>query len=216
MSSLLVTIDGPSGTGKSTVSKAVALRLGVPHLDTGAFYRMATLAALEAGADLSNEAEVEAAVAGSTLGQEEGRALLDGRDVSVEIRSAEVTSHVSQVSAHARVRALLVDQQRAWAHDHGNRAVVEGRDIGSVVFPDAPNKIYLDARSEVRARRRADQDGTDVDFVLEDIRRRDHIDSSREVSPLSVPEGATVVDTSDLTFDQVVDAVVSVVSGPEV
>lgn len=208
----VVTIDGPSGTGKSTVSKLVAARLGLPHLDTGAFYRAATLAAMKAGVDLANESAVVDVVGSSTLEQEADRMFLDGRDVSEEIRSEDVTSAVSVVSAHTRIRSLLVEFQRDWVGTHGGNAVVEGRDIGSVVFPDARVKVYLDARPEVRARRRADQDGIATEDALESIRRRDHIDSTREASPLTIPKGAVVVDTSDLSLDQVVDAIVSIVA----
>lgn len=207
----VVTIDGPSGTGKSTVSKLVADRLGLPHLDTGAFYRAATLAALENEVDLDDEAAVVDVVVVSRFEQESDRMFLDGKDVSDEIRSERVTSGVSVVSAHPRVRAMLVEFQRAWVDEHSGDAVVEGRDIGSVVFPDARHKIYLDARPEVRAARRARQEGVDPDLALAALRRRDHIDSTREASPLMVPGGSVVVDTSDLTIEEVVDRIVTVV-----
>ena len=200
-------MDGPSGTGKSTVSRAVAERLGIPHLDTGAFYRAATLAAIRARLDPSDAERVSKAVSTATLDQNGGRMYLDGVDVSSEIREPEVTAQVSQVSAHPAVRRLLVAYQREWVRLHGGRAVVEGRDIGSVVFPDADVKIYLDATAEVRARRRAIQEGADPSAVLDDIRRRDHLDSSRKTSPLAIPDQAHVIDTSHLDFDEVVDRV---------
>lgn len=201
---LIVTVDGPSGTGKSTVSKAVAKGAGLPHLDTGAFYRAVTLAVLRAGVDPTDGQSVSRIAAALDLGQEEGRMFLDGADVSEEIRQDDVTTAVSAVSAHSEVRAHLVEMQRSWVAEHGRRGVVEGRDIGSVVFPDATLKIFLDAAPEVRAARRAGETGENLEDVLADINRRDHFDSSRAASPLIVPDGAVVVDTSEFTFDQVV------------
>jgi cytidylate kinase len=204
VSSLIVTVDGPGGTGKSTVSRAVAERAGLPHLDTGAFYRAATLGVLEAGADPGSSAEVTPIVAGLHMSQQGGRMYLDGRDVSEEIRGEQVTAAVSAVSAHPEVRAILVGEQRAWVAGHGQRAVVEGRDIGSVVFPDAEVKVFLDASAQVRAERRAAETGESLEEVLEDLNRRDRLDSTRAASPMTVPEGALVVDTSELSFEQVV------------
>jgi cytidylate kinase len=201
---LIVTIDGPAGTGKSTVSKEVAYRLGVPRLDTGAFYRAAGLAALRAGVDLEDHQAVADVVAGIRLDQEQGRMYLDGEDVSDEIRAPVATEASSRVSTHPEVRGLLVVYQREWVARHDNRAVVEGRDIGSVVFPDATLKIYLDARPEVRASRRAAQSGLNSVEVLEELSDRDRRDSTRDASPLIVPDGAVVIDTSDLSIDEVV------------
>lgn len=210
---LIVTLDGPSGTGKSTVSRLLARRLAIPYLDTGAFYRAATLAALAAGADLSDAEDVGRIVAEAEFSQRGDRMILNGEDVSETIRSAEVTLHVSEVSGHPSVRALLVGHQRAWLDANGRQAVVEGRDIGSVVFPNASHKIYLDARPEVRAARRADQVGDkDTTEVLADIQRRDHLDSTRAASPLTIPDDAIVLDTSDLDIDQVVDRIVALVA----
>jgi cytidylate kinase len=205
---LIVTVDGPAGTGKSTVSRAVATLLEVPHLDTGAFYRAAALAAIRTGVDPHHEAEVVDVLADVSFDQSEGVMLLDGENISMEIRSPEVTAVSSVVSAHPGVRALLVREQRAWVERHQHRAVVEGRDIGSVVFPDATLKVYLDARPEVRARRRARQTGDDYATILAEIEKRDHRDTTREASPLTVPDGAVSVDTSDMSFDEVVDEVV--------
>jgi cytidylate kinase len=205
---LIVTLDGPAGTGKSTVSRKVASRLGVPRLDTGAFYRAAGLAALRAGVDLANHEAVANVVAGISLDQDEGKMLLDGEDVSREIRSQASTEASSRVSTHPEVRGLLVVCQRDWVGRHDNRAVVEGRDIGSVVFPEATVKVYLDARPEVRAQRRADQTGAEHAGVLAELRARDERDSTREASPLILPEGAVIIDTSDMTVDEVVDTIV--------
>ena len=203
VSSMIVTIDGPSGTGKSTVSKRVAELSGLPHLDTGAFYRAATLAMLREGAQDDEQAVVET-VRTAALGQRDGRMILDGEDVSFEIRLEPVTVAVSWVAAIPEVRQILVQHQRAWVSERGDRAVVEGRDIGSVVFPDADVKIYLDATPEVRATRRAKQSGEELQAVRADIRRRDAIDSQRAASPLVIPVGAVVIDTSDMAFDEVV------------
>ncbi len=208
-------MDGPSGTGKSTVSRAVAERLGIPHLDTGAFYRAATLVAIRAGIQTPDAEAVGKAVSAAKLDQDGGRMYLDGVDVSSEIREPEVTANVSQVSAHPAVRQLLVAHHREWVTRHGGRAVVEGRDIGSVVFPEADVKIYLDATPEVRARRRAIQEGSDPTAVLDDIRRRDQFDSTRKASPLAVPHGAHVIDTSRLDFDEVVSRVLELAAAAD-
>jgi len=210
---LIVTIDGPSGSGKSTVSKAVASIVQLPHLDTGAFYRAATLAAIRAGVNLSDGDSVASVVRSLVLDQQGGVMTSNGEDVSDEIRGDVVTAAVSEVSAHPQVRWILVDHQRDWVDRHKRRAVVEGRDIGSVVFPDATVKIYLDARADVRAVRRATQDGVDPDDVLADLEVRDRKDSTRKTSPLTVPDGAMLINTSDLSFDEVVAEVVSAVSG---
>lgn len=209
--SLIVTIDGPSGTGKSTVSRAVARAVGLPHLDTGAFYRAATVAVLAAGVDPEDRERAEDLVADIDLDQTDGVTLLDGRDVSAEIRDDPVNQSVSAVSAHPGVRSQLVGLQREWVDDQGGRAVVEGRDIGSVVFPDADLKVYLDARPEIRAMRRARERGGDPADVAQTMARRDRLDSTRETSPLTIPDGAVVVDTSEMTFDQVVEHVIGLI-----
>ena len=184
----------------------------LPHLDTGAFYRAATLAAIRAGVNLSDGDSVASIVRSLVLDQQSGVMTSNGEDVSDEIRGDVVTAAVSEVSAHPQVRWILVDHQRDWVDRHERRAVVEGRDIGSVVFPDATVKIYLDARADVRAVRRATQDGVDPDDVLTDLEVRDRKDSTRKASPLTVPDGAMLINTSDLSFDEVVAEVVSAVS----
>jgi cytidylate kinase len=207
---MIVTLDGPGGTGKSTVSRVVAQKAGLPHLDTGAYYRAATLAVLNAGVHPADAEAVLEVVSAVEMSQEDGRMYLEGDDVSIEIRGEAVTSAVSAVSAHPKVRDVLVDMQRDWIVEHGG-GVVEGRDIGSVVFPDAPVKVFLDASAEVRARRRALETGETVDEVLADLNRRDLLDSTRLASPLKVPEGAVVVDTSKLSFEEVVERLLDLI-----
>jgi cytidylate kinase len=202
---LIVAVDGPGGAGKSTVSRLLARRLGAAHLDTGAFYRAATLAVLEAGADPEDEASVLEAIDGRTIDQVDGRTLLDGRDVSKEIRSEEVTGAVSTVSAHPELRRRLVEAQRQWVRRAGDRAVVEGRDIGTVVFPDADLKVFLDADPAVRAARRSGEIGSAVSEVKAALDRRDRLDSTRPTSPLRPAPDAVVIDTTHLGIDEVVD-----------
>ncbi|MCI0543314.1 MAG: (d)CMP kinase [Actinobacteria bacterium] len=209
---MIVAVDGPGGTGKTSVSRALARLLGLPHLDTGAFYRAATVAVLAAGADPAEPVGSLRAVTGSRIQSVAGAILLDGRDVTEEIRSEAVERNVSAVSAHPEVRALLVSAQRDWVDEHGGSAVVEGRDIGSMVFPDAEVKVYLTARPEVRARRRALESGVDDSETAEALTRRDHLDSTRAASPLIVPPGAVVIDTSDMSIDQVIETVAGLVT----
>ncbi len=209
---VIIAIDGPAGTGKSSVSRRLARTLGAHYLDTGAMYRMATLAVLRAGVDAEDDTAVAAVVASARLSVDYDpdidRCFLDGEDVSAEIRGDEVTRAVSAVSSVAAVRERLVGFQREMAHGHGG-IVVEGRDIGTVVLPDADLKIFLTASAETRARRRNDQNvaaglGDDYAVVLADVRRRDHLDSTRTVSPLRAAEDAVVIDTSEMTEAEVI------------
>ena len=210
-----VALDGPSGTGKSSVARAVATRLGASYLDTGAMYRAATVAVLDAGVDPEDAEAVAAAVAAARIevGTHAHTELVqvDGVDVAVRIRGAEVTRAVSAVSAVPSVRRRLVDQQRALVAA-ADSVVVEGRDIGTVVLPDATLKVYLTAAPEARAQRRAAQLGlTTPDEIAElaaDLRRRDEYDSSRADSPLRPAQDAVVVDSTDLDREGVVDRVV--------
>ncbi|MBB2992815.1 cytidylate kinase [Mycolicibacterium iranicum] len=210
--SLVIAIDGPAGTGKSSVARGLASALQAGYLDTGAMYRIVTLSVLRSGIDLADPAAIAAAVDGVELavGHEPGEdiSFLAGEDVSAEIRGDAVTKAVSAVSAVPEVRARLVDLQRELASAPGN-VVVEGRDIGTVVLPDADVKIFLTASAEVRAQRRHDQNiarglASDYEDVLADVRRRDHLDSTRAVSPLRAADDAVVVDTSDMSQDEVV------------
>lgn len=204
---LVIAVDGPGGSGKSTVSREVARRLGLAHLDTGAFYRAATLAGLRTGTDLSDEAALVAVIDRIVIEQEDGTTYLDGEDVSDEIRSDEVTGAVSVVAAHPSVRDRLVASQRRWVERHGERAAVEGRDIGSVVCPDAEVKVFLTAEPAERARRRARELDSTEQEVEAKLARRDRIDSSRDASPLAVADGAVILDTTGMTFEEVVERV---------
>lgn len=212
MNTVVVAVDGPAGTGKSSVSRGLAHELRARYLDTGAMYRIVTLAVLRAGIDLTDQAAVVAVASNAKLSvgydPDEDRSYLDGEDVSSEIRGDEVTKAVSAVSSVPAVRTRLVDLQRAVIGGPGN-VVVEGRDIGTVVLPDADVKIFLTASAETRARRRNDQNVAaglfdDYPAVLADVRRRDHLDSTRAVSPLRAAPDALVVDTSEMTEPEVV------------
>jgi cytidylate kinase len=209
---VIVAIDGPAGTGKSSVSRGLARALQARYLDTGAMYRIVTLAVLRAGIDPATQAAVAEAAAGVQLSvgynPDEDRSYLDAEDVSSEIRGDEVTKAVSAVSSVPAVRTRLVDLQRTLARGPGS-VVVEGRDIGTVVLPDADVKVFLTASAETRARRRNDQNvaaGLPDDYagVLADVRRRDHLDSTRAVSPLRAASDALVVDTSEMTESEVI------------
>lgn len=220
MSALVVAMDGPSGTGKSSVSRRLARSLGASYLDTGAMYRIATLYVLRKGVDLSDPAaiaEATAALPWSVGTDPSGEEIfLDGEDVREEIRGGEVTSAVSAVSAVPEVRHLLVEAQRRLAGG-AERIVVEGRDIGTVVLPNADVKIYLTASAQARAQRRNAQNitegrGDDYAAVLADVERRDHLDSTRAVSPLRPAEDSVLIDTSDIGIDDVIDRLLLVVS----
>ena len=206
----VVALDGPSGTGKSTVARRLASRLGARYLDTGAMYRAATVATLRSGVDLADSVAVTRVVEGAKIvistDPEHVSITLDGEPVDADIRAADTTAAVSAVSAVPAVRALLVDAQRELIADGG--IVVEGRDIGSVVWPTARPKVYLTASSEARAQRRAGELGTDVASVAADIERRDTLDSNRAASPLVRAVDAIELDTTDLGVDQVVDRLV--------
>jgi cytidylate kinase len=209
---MVIAIDGPAGTGKSSASRGLAHVLGANHINTGSMYRIVTLAALRNGVDLSRPDAI-AAVAERTefsvsFDPDYDHAYLAGEDVSDEIRGDAVTTAVSAVSAVPAVRTLLVQRQRELIAEAGS-VVVEGRDIGTVVLPDADLKIFLTATAEERARRRNAQNianglGDNYESVLADVQRRDHLDSTRAVSPLHAADDAVVVDSSDMTESGVV------------
>jgi cytidylate kinase len=207
---IVIAIDGPAGSGKSTIAKALAERLGRSYLDTGAMYRAVTFAALRDGVDPAN---------GDALGQlarammltVDDRVTVDGDDATDAIRGAEVSGAVSVVAAHPAVRSEMRRRQREWAEERGG-GVIEGRDIGTVVFPDAVMKVYLTARPDVRAHRRAAEVGEADEATIArwaaNLAERDHLDSTRVDSPLREASDATVIDTSDRSIDQVIDDIV--------
>ncbi|MFC8848704.1 MULTISPECIES: (d)CMP kinase [unclassified Micromonospora] len=204
----VVAVDGPSGSGKSTVSRRLAVGLGARYLDTGAMYRAITWAVLRSGVDLT-DAEAVGKVAAEVdlrIGTDpQGYAVTaDGVTVDAEIRGTEVTGAVSAVAAVPSVRALLVARQRELIAKAG-RIVVEGRDIGSVVVPDADLKVYLTASETARAQRRSAEDATDVVATAADLARRDRLDSTRKADPLQQAADAVVLDTTELGIDEVVD-----------
>ena len=216
---LILAVDGPSGTGKSTTCRALAKRLDAKYVDTGAMYRVATLAVLRAGIDPADTDAVIKATTDLPLevsdDPDSKQVIFDGEDVSRVIREDEVTRNVSAVSAVPEVRQNLVELQRKLARD-AHRAIVEGRDIGTVVLADAPAKAFMTASAEVRAQRRHDQNlaaGLESDFatVLADVERRDAADSSRATSPLRPAEDATLVDTSFMSLEEVLDALTEIV-----
>lgn len=211
----VVAIDGPAGAGKSTVARAVAHRIGFEYLDTGAMYRAVAWETLRRGVDPADGAAVDSVASEIVLRVEGERVYIGSEDVSSDIRSAAVTRAVSVVSTYPKVRAEMVRRQRRLAI--GRDLVVEGRDIGSVVFPDADVKIYLTASIDERARRRTDQlalDRARVEEIRSDLKRRDQADSTRPESPLTRVPDAVEVDSTDRSVDEVVDEIELLVGGP--
>ncbi|MBJ7456443.1 MAG: (d)CMP kinase [Thermoleophilia bacterium] len=215
---MIVAIDGPAGAGKSTVARAVARRLGAAYLDTGAMYRALTWLALQEAVPPADEAALVALARANPIEIEPtddgDRVRVTGHDVTAAIRTPEVASQVSEVSAHPRVREEVVAAQRALLSQ--GSWVSDGRDVGTVVCPDADLKVFLTASLQERARRRrADLRARGVEMdeavVLEDVRRRDHADSTRSASPLRIAQGAVVIDSSELDADSVADLIVSLV-----
>lgn len=214
---VIITIDGPAGSGKSTAARKLAARLGIPYLDTGAMYRAVTLAALQSDIDLENESALtnvaEVADMQLDLGPTHIRVTMNGHDVTEELRSMHVNSHTRYAACSPGVRRVLVRKQRE-IRDRLGALVTEGRDQGSVVFPDADAKFFLDASAEKRAQRRLHEllaDGEDVTFdqVLNNIVERDRTDSERDVGPLVRPENAIELDTTELTIGQVLDELIA-------
>jgi cytidylate kinase len=211
----VIAIDGPSGVGKGTVARALAVALGYRHVDTGAMYRAVAWRAQRLGVDLDDDEAVARVAQAAILDVDGGRVVIDGTDVSAVIRTPEIDRATTRVARLPRVRAELVARQRALA-DHGP-LVMEGRDIGTVVFPAAAVKIYLDASPEERARRRAHDPAhtaaqtQDLARIAEAMQRRDENDRTRQASPLSIAADATVVDTTGIAAAQVVEQVLAIV-----
>ena len=204
--STVIAIDGPAGAGKSTVGRAVAQRLGLDYLDTGAMYRAVAFAALRHGIPVTDDDAVADLARAMDLSVSDGGVLVDGVDATLAIRGRDVTEAVSAVAANTPVREELRARQRQWADEHGG-GVIEGRDIGTVVFPDAALKLFITANPRTRAERRVREIGGDVDEVATSIAERDRRDMNRVDGPLRAADGAAVVDTTGLTIDEVVDLV---------
>ena len=200
----VIAIDGPAGSGKSTIARHLAVQLGVAYLDTGAMYRAVAFAALRRGVDPGEGDAVAALVRDLELEVGPDGVVVDGVDATIEIRGPEVTRAVSAIAANPAVRTELVRRQREWVATRG-AAVVEGRDIGTVVFPDAELKAYLTARLDVRAGRRH-QEVSDLDYeaVAADMAQRDTVDTQRDVDPLQQAGDAVLIDTSDRSIDEIV------------
>jgi CMP/dCMP kinase len=198
----VIAIDGPAGAGKSTIARALASRLGLEYLDTGAMYRAVTVAAMRRGIGVDDLDAVGALATAIELIVDDSGVRVDGVDATAAIRTPEITAAVSAVAANSAVRAELRRRQRGWAEQRGG-GVIEGRDIGSVVFPDAVLKLYLTASPRIRAERRAAEVGGVVDEIEQAIIARDGFDSTRADSPLTEADGAVVVDTSGKAIDVV-------------
>ncbi len=202
---MVIAIDGPAGAGKSTVARAVAARLGLTYLDSGAMYRAVALAALRAGVELADEKAVGELAASVLIGPHEGSIDLDGEDVSEAIRTPEVTAAASRIAVHGSVRDEMVRQQRRAVAQGG--WVCEGRDIGTVVVPDAALKVFLTADAEERARRRASESGVELAAVLAEMQERDVRDRRRMHGALKLAAGAEQIDTTGLDVDATADRV---------
>ena len=202
----VIAIDGPAGAGKSTVAKLVAEATGLPYLDTGAMYRCVALLSTRTGIDSSNESGVAAIAESIDITFQGVQCWMNGEDVSQEIRSAEIASIVSIIAAQSSVRTAMRTQQQRWIQQQGG-GVVEGRDIGTVVFPNAELKVFLTASPEERASRRVGQSGGDLKEIAFNIAERDRIDSERVDSPLRPAGDAVVVDSTGLTITEVVDVI---------
>ncbi len=207
----IVAIDGPGGSGKSTVARAVARRLGYTYIDTGAMYRSVASWALRLGIDIEDMHKMEALAKESHVEFADGRVILNGEDVTREIREPEVSDAASKVAAYPGVRKAMREEQRRIGAN--GPAVMEGRDIGTVVFPDAQVKIFLDASPEARARRRAVELGAPVEQVAKDLAGRDSRDRTRAEAPLMQAPDAEYVDTTGLTAEEVEEAVLKIVRG---
>ena len=204
----IIAIDGPAGAGKSTIAKALSARLHMKYLDTGAMYRAVTFEAMLREMDLSDQEDITQLAQQCDLHDGIDRVIINGHDATTAIRGPEVTGSVSKVAANSGVRTEMRIRQQEWASAHGG-GVIEGRDIATVVFPEAILKVFLTATPEVRAQRRVDHDGCDVVQIAAAISERDLLDSTRADSPLASSSDSVVVDTSDRAIDDVVDEIES-------
>ena len=202
----VIAIDGPAGAGKSTIAKALASRLNMKYLDTGAMYRAVTFEAMLRELDLDDQCAITLMTQECDLHVGVDRVIINGHDATQAIRGTEVTGSVSKVAANSGVRTEMRIRQQEWANSHGG-GVIEGRDIATVVFPDAVLKVFLTASPEVRAQRRVDQSGGNVLEIAAAIAERDLLDSTRADSPLASSSDSVVVDTSDRAIDDVVDEI---------
>ena len=206
----IIAIDGPAGSGKSTIAKALSKRLNLEYLDTGAMYRAVALVSIQQKVEIEDEKQVLAIAKEMNFNFENGLCVVNGFDATKEIRGSEVTRVVSVVAAMPTVRQEMVERQRLWVEER-NGGVVEGRDIGSVVFPKAKVKVYLTASEEVRAERRIEQEETiDASKVADSIRKRDEADRGRSTSPLVRSEGSIEIDTSLMGVEETIEEILGI------
>jgi len=213
---IIVTIDGPAGAGKSTIARIAAEKLGLMYIDTGAMYRAITYKALKNKVEMSDSKKIAGLAAGSSIWFDKQKIFLDGEDVTHKIRSRTVTNRTSFTAANREVRRVLRDMQRNFAKKSG--VVMEGRDIGTVVFPNAPFKFYLDASISERAKRRfleleKKDRRENLDKIITDINKRDNLDRTRGLCPLKIPAGATVIDSTNKSIEEVADIIIKKVTG---
>ncbi|PKN00461.1 MAG: cytidylate kinase [Elusimicrobia bacterium HGW-Elusimicrobia-2] len=208
----VITIDGPAGAGKSTIAKIAAAKLGFTYIDTGAMYRAITYKVLKNGGDFSDTEKIIGLAGQSDIRLDNGKIFLDGEDVTDKIRTRQVTNKTSIIAALGEVRKILREKQRSFSKEQN--LVMEGRDIGSVVFPDAEYKFYLDASISERARRRwaeLREKGAEVNMeeIVEDINKRDNLDLNRGLCPLIIPKGAFVIDSTNKSIEEVANIIVT-------
>lgn len=208
-----IAIDGPAGSGKSTISKLISKKYGIEYIDTGAMYRALTYKAIQTNTDVRSESDIEALLQNTDIDFKDNSILLDGYNVDAEIRQNVINKNVSYIASYASVREKLVDLQRKLSHTKS--VIMDGRDIGTTVLPHAKYKFFLNATAEVRGKRRyielldRGEKGITEEGIIEEIRRRDHIDSTRKISPLKKASDAIEIDTSNLSIEEVVIKIIS-------